>query len=367
MGSWGKPVWAALSGGVDSATAAALLIRQGLRVEAVFMELWDCGLVKRGQRATCCSPGDMADAIRVADHLGIPFRSVDFRKVFRERIIGEFVYSYLQGRTPNPCIRCNQWIKYGLLLELALEQGAQALATGHYARVLKGTGGHALGLLRGKDPSKDQSYFLFPLGQEQLRSTLWPLGGMSKAMVRELAAKWRLPVAEKRESQEVCFLAGGDYRAFLRDYLGPTADSPGKIKDERGTELGAHQGVLDFTVGQRRGLGVPWREPLYVINVLAEEAEIIVGPRQSTFSSGLVAAEASWVAGGPPAERFSCSVQIRYRHKAAEAQVDLLGDSRFQVTFSRPQPSITPGQAAVLYKGEEVLGGGWIEKAIKRT
>lgn len=367
MGSLSRPVWAALSGGVDSATAAALLIRQGLRVEAVFMELWNCGLVERGSKATCCSPADMEDAKRVADHLGIPFRSVDFRKIFREKVIGEFVDSYLQGRTPNPCIRCNQWIKYGLLLKLALEQGAQALATGHYARTLKDAGGEALRLLRGKDSAKDQSYFLFTLGQEQLKRVLWPVGEMSKAEVRKLAAKLRLPVAEKRESQEVCFLAGGNYRAFLRDYLGPAADSPGRIRDEKGVELGNHRGVSGFTVGQRRGLGVPWREPLYVLEVLPKEAEIIVGPRQSTFSIGLVAGQASWVAGKPPGERFSCSVQIRYRHKAAEAQVELLGDSRFQVTFSSPQPSVTPGQAAVLYKGEEVLGGGWIQQALKNS
>lgn len=367
MGSSGRTVWAALSGGVDSATAAALLIRQGYRVQAVFMELWDCGLVKRGPRATCCSPGDMADAKRVADHLGVPFRSVDLRKVFRDKVIGEFVGSYLKGRTPNPCIRCNQWIKYGLLLELALEQGAQALATGHYARILGGVPGGALRLLRGKDPSKDQSYFLFPLGQEQLRRVLWPLGEMNKVAVRELAKQWGLPVAQKRESQEVCFLAGGNYREFLRDYLGKAACSPGKIKDEKGTELGSHEGVWGFTVGQRRGLGVPWREPLYVLEVLPQKAEIIVGPRQSTLSRGLLAGHASWVAGEPPANGFSCMVQIRYRHKGAEARVDLLGDSRFRVTFSRPQPSITPGQAAVLYKGEEVLGGGWIEEAIKES
>ncbi len=354
-----------MSGGVDSATAAALLVRQGFRVEAVFMELWDCGLVMRGEKATCCSPGDMADAKRVAEYLGIPFRSVELRKEFRARVIGEFVDSYVKGRTPNPCIRCNQWIKYGLLLELALQHGAQALATGHYARIVKQGGGEVLRLLRGKDPGKDQSYFLFPLGQQELRSVLWPLGEMSKARVRQLAAEWGLPVAQKRESQEICFLAGGNYREFLRDYLGPWADSPGKIKDESGRELGTHQGVFGFTVGQRRGLGIPWQEPLYVLNVLPEEAEIIVGPRQSTFSSGLVAGDASWVGGRPPAKGFSCSVQIRYRHKAAEAWVELLEDSRFQATFSRPQPSITPGQAAVLYEGEEVLGGGWIEEALR--
>jgi len=365
MVSSGKPVWAALSGGVDSATAAALLIRQGLRVEAVFMELWDCGLVERKERPTCCSPQDMKDAIRVADHLGIPFRSVNLRKAFQERVIGEFVDSYLKGRTPNPCIRCNQWIKYGLLLELALAQGAQAMATGHYARISNGVSGGALRLLRGKDPTKDQSYFLFPLGQDQLKRVLWPLGEMSKAIVRELAKEWGLPVAQKRESQEVCFLAGGSYRGFVRDYMGPAACSPGKIKDEKGVELGTHKGVWGFTVGQRRGLGVPWREPLYVLEVLPQKAEIIVGPRQSTFSRGLLACNASWVAGEPPARGFSCQVQIRYRHKAAQAWVDLLGDSRFQVTFFKPQPSITPGQAAVLYKGEEVLGGGWIEEPLK--
>ncbi len=365
MGSWGKGVWAALSGGVDSATAAALLVRQGLRIEAVFMELWDCGLVPRGQKATCCSPGDMADARRVAEHLGVAFRTVNLKGAFREKVIGEFVDSYLKGRTPNPCIRCNQWIKYGALLELALQNGAQGLATGHYARLLRGNAGQPLRLLRGLDKSKDQSYFLFPLGQEQLKRVIWPLGEMNKAEVRELASNWGLPVAQKRESQEVCFLAGGDYREFIKDYLGSVADFPGKITDEKGVELGTHQGVSGFTVGQRRGLGIPWREPLYVLRVLPQEARIVVGPRKSTLSRGLVAGQATWVRGVAPAREFCCQVQIRYRHKPAEARVDPLGNSRFRVTFFRPQSSITPGQAAVLYEGEEVLGGGWIEEVLR--
>jgi len=364
MGPPGRPVWAALSGGVDSATAAAVLVRQGYRVEAVFMELWDCGLVERAGRLTCCSPQDMADARRVAEYLGIPFRTVDLRKPFRERVIGEFVGSYVTGKTPNPCIRCNQWIKYGALLELALEHGAQGLATGHYARVVPSAEGGPLRLLRGRDRSKDQSYFLFPLGQGQLKSVLWPVGGMSKAQVRGLAARWGLPVALKGESQEVCFLAGGNYREFLRDYLGGGQDCAGQIVDEQGRELGTHQGVFGFTVGQRRGLGIPWKEPLYVLRVLPMERQVVVGPRHRTLCRGLEAGKASWVKGQPPERAFSCTAQIRYRHREALASVEVLEASRFRVSFAEPQPSVTPGQAVVLYSQEEVLGGGWIEEAL---
>lgn len=331
------------------------------------MELWDCGLVERAGRTTCCSPGDRADAMRVAERLGIPFRTVDLRKPFRERVIREFVDSYMAGQTPNPCIRCNQWIKYGALLEMALEQGVQGLATGHYAKVRKGMGDGSWRLFRGEDPSKDQSYFLFPLGQRELSMILWPLGSMKKAFVRELAARWGLPVAHKRESQEVCFLAGGDYREFLASYLGDGWDRPGQIVDEGGRVLGTHRGVLRFTVGQRRGLGIPWREPLYVLRLIPQEGLVVVGPRERTLSKGLDASNASWVTGEPPGECFQAAAQIRYRHKQAMAKVEILPEGRFVVLFKEPQSSVTPGQAVVLYRDDEVLGGGWIQRALEEA
>lgn len=361
----GGPIWAALSGGVDSATAAALLVEQGFQVQAVFMELWDCGLVERGGRVTCCSPKDRADAMEVAERLGVPFRSVDLRKPFRDLVIREFVDSYVAGHTPNPCIRCNQWIKYGVLLEMALKAGAQGLATGHYARVVRARETETFRLLRGEDPSKDQSYFLFPLGQRELRKVVWPLGNMRKDSVRRLSAKWGLPVARKKESQEVCFIAGGDYREFVTFYLGKWSDSPGSIVDERGKTLGTHGGVLGFTVGQRKGLGIPWREPLYVLRLVPEEGLVVVGPKERTFSRGLEASHASWVAGEPPGECFRAHAQIRYRHRGALAEVQTMPGDRFRLTFHEPQPSIAPGQAVVLYRGEEVIGGGWIREALR--
>lgn len=329
------------------------------------MELWDCGLVERAGRATCCSPGDRADAMRVAERLGIPFRTVDLRKLFRDLVIREFVDSYMAGQTPNPCIRCNQWIKYGALLEMALERGAQGLATGHYATVSKAVGDGSWRLFRGKDPSKDQSYFLFPLGQRELSRILWPLGSMRKVLVRELAATRGLPVAQKKESQEVCFLAGGDYREFLASYLGEGSDHPGDIVDEQGRVLGTHRGILGFTVGQRRGLGIPWREPLYVLRLVPQEGLVVVGPREKTLSRGLEASEASWVAGEPPGESFQAAAQIRYRHKEAMATVEIMPGDRFRVLFQEPQPSVTPGQAVVLYRDKEVLGGGWIQATLE--
>ena len=355
------PIWAALSGGVDSATAASLLLEQGFRVEAVFMELWDCGLAKRTGRQTCCSPRDKRDAMEVARQLGVEFRAVDLRGVFRETVIKDFVDSYLSGLTPNPCVRCNQWVKYGALLQMALESGAQGLATGHYARVAPQGEEGPLRLLRGRDPSKDQSYFLFTLGQEELKRIIWPLGELTKEEVRAIARKKGLCVAEKEESQEVCFIPGGDYREFLSLYAEGDLGGHGDIVDWEGRKLGEHDGFFGFTVGQRRGLRISWKEPLYVLRVIPKERKIVVGPRSRVNSMGLEAKDFSWVKGEPPGSKFSAKARIRYRHKEAEATVEVISEKRVRVLFQEPQPSVTPGQAVVLYSGEEVLGGGWIQ------
>jgi tRNA-specific 2-thiouridylase len=355
-------VWVALSGGVDSSTAAALLVERGFEVEGVFMELLDCALMPLEGRRTCCSPMDRADAQRVAERLRIPFHVVDFKAQFRERIIEEFASQYRKGRTPNPCVRCNQWIKFDLLLRKALDEGADYLATGHYARVIFDTDAGVFRLLRGRDGAKDQSYFLFPMGQEQLSRVIWPLGELTKSQVRTLARRMGLPVADKQESQEICFIPTGDYKTFLIDYLGEETFEPGEIVDEEGRVLGRHRGVQNFTVGQRRGLRIPWREPLYVISILPERRQVVVGPKSSLNGLRLLASDAIWPAGCPPSSSFRATVKIRYRHPEAPATVDVLDGDRVRVTFDEPQAAITPGQAVVIYMGDEVMGGAWIER-----
>ncbi len=360
----GKPrVWAAMSGGVDSAAAAALLIRQGYQVEGIFMDLWDCRLTPSLGRASCCSPRDRADARNAADHLGIPLRVLDLQGPFRERVIDVFVESYRRGQTPNPCVLCNQWIKHGRLMEMALDAGAEYLATGHYAVNLWDPQEKAFRLMKATDRSKDQSYFLFAMGQRQLSRMLWPLGGLTKREVRALADAWGLPVAHKAESQEICFIPDGDYRAFLETYLPDEALEPGEIVDREGRRLGRHRGVHAFTVGQRRGLRVPWREPLYVLRILIEERRVVVGPREQLEAKCLNADRVLWVAGRQPSASFRALARIRYRHKEAQVFVQVLEGERIHVTFDEPQAAITPGQAVVLYRENEVLGGGWIREA----
>lgn len=355
-------VWVAMSGGVDSSTAAAILVEQGYHVEGVFMDLWDCRLFPSRGRATCCSPRDQGDARRVAEHLGVPLHVVDLQDDFRERIVEDFVREYLAGRTPNPCIRCNQWIKYDRLLEMARRQGADILATGHYAKKGWDPQEGTFRLMKGKDAEKDQSYFLFPLQQTQLSRILWPVGGLSKEEVRAQAKRKGLPVARKAESQEICFIPDQDYRAFLETYL-PSEDlQPGEIVDIDGRSLGMHMGIHGFTVGQRRGLGIPWREPLYVLKILPNERKVVVGPRKYLTARALEAEGASWVAGEPPSHALRTMARIRYRHREAPAHVEVIENGRIRVLFDEPQPAITPGQAVVLYRGEEVLGGAWIRE-----
>jgi tRNA-specific 2-thiouridylase len=352
-----------MSGGVDSSAAAAILLRQGYDVQGVFMDLWDCRMVSSTGQTTCCSPRDRADAKRVAEHLGIPLMVVELQAEFRRCVIEDFVQSYGQGRTPNPCVRCNEWIKFGALLRLARTDHADFLATGHYARNVRGAQDGIHRLMRGKDPNKDQSYFLFPLTQGQLARVLWPLGEWRKEDVRRQAEIWGLPVAHKAESQEVCFVPDGNYREFLETYLSEEEMAPGEIVDPNGNVLGRHKGIHSFTVGQRRGLRIPGRAPLYVLRILARERRVVVGPRGQTESRTLEADGVSWVSGSPPDDRFRAAARIRYRHRESSSRVEVLSQDRMRVTFDDPQTSITPGQAVVLYQGDEVLGGGWIRKA----
>lgn len=348
----------AMSGGVDSSVAAALLREQGHVVIGITMRVCDHPAFPSEQDGVS---DHVADARRVADQLGIPLHVVDFRERFRRLVIDDFVDEYYRGRTPNPCVRCNRTVKFGLLLDAARELGADCLATGHYARIVHGADGF-FHLLKGDDPGKDQSYFLFALTQEQLSRSLFPLGGLTKPGVRAIAARLGLRVAEKGESQEICFIPDDDYVRFLEGEKGVGLLS-GDIVDKRGTILGRHGGTYRFTIGQRRGLGIAWKEPLYVLGVDAERGQVVVGPKEELFRDGLTAARVNWMM-PTPATEFAASCKIRYRHQPVACRVLPLPGDRVEVRFLEREKSVTPGQAVVFYEGDRVLGGGWIEEGL---
>jgi len=356
-----KRVVVAMSGGVDSSVTAALLREQGHDVIGISMQVWDYSrfTAADGEKfGACCSLDDIHDARRVAEQIGIPFYVVNFEEEFQRHVIDDFIAEYFRGRTPNPCVRCNQLIKFDLLLRKAGELAADYLATGHYVRSVRDEEGR-FHLLRGVDESKDQSYFLFTLTQEQLRKTLFPLGGMTKQEVRALASHYGLRVAEKGESQEICFVPDDDYVRFLEEARGKESMS-GNIVDCRGNELGRHEGTYRYTVGQRKGLGVAHPHPLYVLGVDAGRKEVIVGGREELADDGLVATNLNWIA-PPPDSPFEATCKIRYRQKQIPCRIIPLPGDRVEVHFLKGEKAITPGQAVVFYDGEEVLGGGWIE------
>ncbi len=347
-----------MSGGVDSSVSAALLREQGYEVIGVSLQLYDPIPREPGCRIkTCCSLDDVMDAARVAKKLGLPFEVIDMRAEFRNLVIDYFIAEYAAGRTPNPCIRCNELIKFDLLLNKAHEMGADLLATGHYARISEDEHGGKR-LLTGLDPLKDQSYFLFTLTGEQLKKIVFPVGGLEKKEVRKLAAAFNLPVAQKHESQEICFIPDNDYVAFLESH--GVAQKPGEIVTGDGTIVGRHSGVHRYTVGQRKGLGIAWPHPLHVQALDTEQNRVVVGGREELATASLTAGGAIWN-GIPAGTEFRAACRIRYRHAPAPCRVVVLDGGRFTVRFDTPQIAITPGQAAVLYDGEYVLGGGWIE------
>lgn len=356
-----KRIAVAMSGGVDSSVAAALLKEQGHELIGITMRVWDPSAAGDAAEASCCSPDDVRDAGRIAEQLGIPFYVVNFEDEFRRLVIDDFVGEYYHGRTPNPCVRCNQLVKFGLLLDKARELGADFLATGHYARIEQGDDGF-FHLLKGLDPKKDQSYFLFALSQQQLAHSLFPLGGLTKPEVRALASRFSLRVAEKGESQEICFIPDDDYVRFLEAEEG-AEDLCGDIVDRQGKVLGRHLGTYRYTVGQRRGLGIAWKEPLYVLGVDAERREVIVGPQSELYLNGLTAAQVNWLM-PPPVAEFESTCRIRYRHQPVPCRVIPLPDNRVEVVFTTKEKSVTPGQAVVFYGGNRVLGGGWIEQGL---
>ena len=344
----------AMSGGVDSSVAAALLVEQGYDVAGIMLKLWSEDGGSRVNR--CCTPADVAVARSVADRLGIPFYLINVADLFKSIVVDFFVEGYAAGRTPNPCIDCNRRIRFELLLNKALGLGAQYLATGHYARV-RNSGG-AYRLLRAVDRKKDQSYVLSVLGQAQLAHVMFPLGEMTKPEARAHAARLRLPVAEKPESQDLCFLGDGDYREFLRRHA-PAAIRPGDIRDAAGHVLGQHRGLPFYTIGQRKGLGLASAEPLYVMTKDAADNSLVVGALAELGRRECVAHGMHYVSGVAPAEPFRAEVKTRYTAHETPATVYPSGDTA-RVEFDEPQRDVTPGQGLVLFDGEVVLGQGII-------
>lgn len=341
-----------MSGGVDSSVAAALLKKEGHEVIGLMMRLWGHSTHNR-----CCTPDSMAQARRVAEIFDIPFYAVDAQSPFKARVVDFFTEGYASGVTPNPCMECNRHIRWDFLLKKALALGATHMATGHYARVREHGG--AFQLLKGLDPLKDQSYVLSVMGQAQLRHATFPVGEFTKAEIREMSRGFGLPVSERPDSQDLCFLGNGDYRQFLQ-HAGGTA-RPGPIVTQSGEVLGEHGGLPFYTIGQRKGIGVAAPHPLYVLGKNADRNELIVGPVEALGSSRLVAGRVNWVAGMPPGETFRAGVKIRYKAPEAPASVRVVRDGRIEVHFDRPLRDITPGQAAVLYDGDVCLGSGIIQ------
>ena len=344
----------AMSGGVDSSVAAMLLADAGAEVHGLFMRTGVT--VGEGAARTCCSAPDAEDARRVADVLGIRFHVLNFSREF-DKLIADFLASYRRGRTPNPCIVCNDVLKFGKLLAYADSLGAAKVATGHYARVERRQGRWAL--RRARTRTKDQTYVLAALSQNQFARAAFPVGDLEKEDVRRLARSRGLPVSDKSESQDICFVPGGDYRELLRDSEIPL--HPGKMVDSSGAVLGDHEGIELFTVGQRRGLGRAFGEPRYVVRIDPDRHEVVVGPEEELYELKLRTGKINWVSRALTPEPFRANVQIRYQHEAAPADVAVDENDCAAVTFDRPQRAITPGQLAVLYEGEYVIAGGWIE------
>lgn len=357
-----------MSGGVDSSVAAALLVREGFDVIGVTLQIWPEGMKPPGRHVGCCSLDAVTDARRVADRLGIAYYVFNFQDVFAESVIGPFTRAYLQGRTPNPCVWCNERVKFGALADRAVQLGAQALATGHYARVEQDPQSGRYLLLRPKDRRKDQTYALWPLTQAQLQRVLFPLAPYTKEEVRELARALRLPVASKPESQEICFIPDGDYRRYLLENA-PEARQPGEIVDTSGRVLGEHDGVAFFTVGQRKGLGLAAGRPLYVVDIDPVRRRVVVGERTEAEAWGLEASGVNWIA--VPGLYGPMRVEARIRRTAADAAaiiepVDAPDPkSRVRCLFDSPQWAVTPGQSVVWYRDDVVVGGAIISRALK--
>lgn len=347
----------AMSGGVDSSVAAVLLQQQGYDVVGLFMRTGTHGeTISHERQRGCCSALDAGDARRVADRLNIPFYAMDFEREF-DRIIDYFADEYIAGRTPNPCVVCNTWLKFGQLWDFAQQLKIDRIATGHYARIVDGQ------LLKAADPEKDQSYVLHGIRRDVLPRLLFPIGGLVKSDVRTLARESGLGVAEKPDSVEICFVPDGDHAGLIRRRR-PELQTAGAIRNVDGEVLGIHDGYERFTVGQRRGLGIATGSPRFVLEIVPESRDVVVGDAEQLLAPGLIASRVNWLIEPPTGELF-CTAKIRYRHAGVMARVTWNDDQTARVEFTEPQSAVTPGQAVVFYDGDRVLGGGWIERAIE--
>ena len=361
-----------MSGGVDSSAAAAILKEQGHELVGFTMQLWDqrrgINVDENGDPlpSRCCSLDDVYDARRVAEELGFPFYVLNLERDFEKSVVQPFVTSYLSGETPIPCVACNSRLKFASLDRLAVSLGCEKVATGHYARVEFDENTNRYRLLRGQNEQKDQSYFLWELTQPQLSRAMFPLGEMSKPEAREAARQHGLnTVAEKKESQEICFVPDGDYAGFIDRYLEAENETErlpgaGKIVDTNGQVLGQHEGIHRYTIGQRRGIGISDQRPLYVVSINADKNIVTVGSADDLQSLEFTAAGVNWIAFDDPSDPVRADVRVRYRHTAAPATITPLPNNRARIVFDEPQRAITPGQATVFYRGDEVAGGGWI-------
>jgi tRNA-specific 2-thiouridylase len=363
----------AMSGGVDSSAAAAILKAQGHDLVGFTMQLWNqrrnINVDENGDPlpSRCCSLDDVYDARRVAEELGFPFYVLNLEQDFERAVVQPFVTSYLSGETPIPCVACNSRLKFASLDRLAVSLGCEKVATGHYARVEFDARTKRYRLFRGRNLQKDQSYFLWELNQEQLSRAMFPLGEMSKPEVREVARNEGLAIAEKAESQEICFVPDGDYSGFIDRYLEAEnqlerAPGAGEIVNSRGETVGTHTGIHRYTIGQRRGIGVQNERPLYVISIDSAENRVVVGEQDELLRDRFTAAGVNWVSMDDPEHDVRAEVRVRYRHQAAPARIIPKPGGRVLVHFDEPQRAITPGQATVFYNGDEVVGGGWIVK-----
>lgn len=355
----------AMSGGVDSSVCAALMTQEGYDCVGMTMRLWKGAEVEETSCGTssCCGAESVEDARLVAEAMGIPYYAINFRQEFWDQVVKVFAEQYFAGRTPSPCILCNEKLKFDTLYKKAVEIGATKVCTGHYARVSFDEISGRWNLLRGLDRMKDQSYFLFSMTQEQLSKTLFPVGSFTKDKIRELASEYKLVTAKKPESMDICFIPDGDYAGFLeRHFPDLAAEAKGVVKHTDGTVLGEHRGIHSVTRGQRKGLGIAFGEPLYVSNIDPVTKEVTVGSREDTEKTEFTVSGVNWIVKEPELnESFDLMIRIRSRSPETAGVVTCIGEKKARIIFSKPQHAITPGQAAVFYDGEKVFGGGWID------